>query len=73
MNLFFLLVVFPFILTKATFMDISKKGSFCVYKNMTKGTAHISVEFVAENQNTSTIQVHLDFFFFYFESVFLTA
>ena len=53
----FVFFLFVFCVCKATLLDISKKNFFCIYKNMTEGSLRISVEFVGENEKTSTVQV----------------
>jgi len=43
-------------------IDISKKPYSCIYKELGPGFLHISAEFIAENEKTSTIQVSKFFF-----------
>lgn len=42
---------------EATMLDISGRPYFCVFKGLTPGILHISVEFVGEKQKSGKIQV----------------
>lgn len=52
-----LIFVCLLITLKSTTIDLSQKNVFCIYKDLSPGSIHLSVEFIGENTETSSIQV----------------